>query len=154
MIFPEEESVRIMLLMTNQSSPECSSLLILQIYIFFTTVSKCHENNGHSAWCVGVLCVCYHLCPWNHMEGHIWLVFENHGGFCCCWCCCFFNSSWLLIIINEKRGKFLKKLWCCLSGQVYQDNLVLSIEVIRFKKMTYDILSVSPLSEQLGWQTN
>ena len=74
---------------SNQSSPEYSSLLILQIYIFFTTVSKCHENNGHSAWCVGVLCVCYHLCPWNHMEGHIWSAFVNHGGFCCC-CCCFF----------------------------------------------------------------
>ena len=47
-----------MLSMTNQSSPEYSSLLILQIYIFFTTVSKCHKNNGHSARCVGVLYMC------------------------------------------------------------------------------------------------
>ena len=54
-------------------------------------------------------------------------------------------------IIN-KGGKFLKKLWCCLSGRVYQDNLVLSIELIRFKKMTFWVLAFS--SEQLGWQRN
>ena len=54
-------------------------------------------------------------------------------------------------IIN-KGGKFLKKLWCCLSGRVCQDNLVLSIEFIRFKKMTFWVLAFS--SEQLGWQRN
>ena len=37
----------------------------------------------------------------------------------------------------NKGGKFLKKLWCCLGGRVYQDNLVLSIELIGFKKMTF-----------------
>ena len=36
----------------------------------------------------------------------------------------------------SKGGKFLKKLWCCLSERVYQDNLVLSTELIRFKKVT------------------
>ena len=54
-------------------------------------------------------------------------------------------------IIN-KGGKFLKKLWCCLGRRVYQDNLVLSIELIRFKKMTFWVLAFS--SEQLGWQRN
>ena len=37
----------------------------------------------------------------------------------------------------NKGGKFLKKLWCCRGGRVYQDNLVLSTEFIRFKKMTF-----------------
>ena len=30
----------------------------------------------------------------------------------------------------NKGGKFLKKLWCCLSGGVYQDNLLLSIKLL------------------------
>ena len=30
----------------------------------------------------------------------------------------------------NKGGKFLKKLWCCLGGRVYKDNLVLSIELL------------------------
>ena len=53
----------------------------------------------------------------------------------------FFNSSWLLIIVN-RGGKFLKKLWCCLGRRVYLDNLVLSIELIRFKKMTFWVLAL------------
>ena len=30
-------------------------------------------------------------------------------------------------------GKFLKKLWCCVGGEVKQDNLVLSTELIMKK---------------------
>ena len=30
----------------------------------------------------------------------------------------------------NKGGKFLKKLWCCLGGGVYQDNLLLSIKLL------------------------
>ena len=30
----------------------------------------------------------------------------------------------------NKGGKFLKKLWCCLGGRVYKDNLVLLIELL------------------------
>ena len=29
-------------------------------------------------------------------------------------------------------GKFLKKLWCCVSGRVQQGNLVLSTELIMY----------------------
>ena len=57
----------------------------------------------------------------------------------------FFNSSWLLIIVN-RGGKFLKKLWCCLGRRVYLDNLVLSIELIRFKKMTFWVLALHQTS--------
>ena len=30
----------------------------------------------------------------------------------------------------EQRGKFLKKLWCCVGERVLQGNLVLSTELI------------------------
>ena len=32
------------------------------------------------------------------------------------------------ILTMNKRGKFLKKLWCCASVGVIQDNLLLSTE--------------------------
>ena len=31
---------------------------------------------------------------------------------------------------SDKRGKFLKKLWCCVGGRVQQGNLVLSTDLI------------------------
>ena len=48
-------------------------------------------------------------------------------------------------------GKFLKKLWCCVSGIVQQGNLVLSTELVIYictlvtiKSFKADILSISP----------
>ena len=53
-----------------------------------------HILNMLSMLCWGVVCVCYHLCPRNHMAGHIQSAIVDHGGFCCgcgcCCCCCFF----------------------------------------------------------------
>ena len=37
-------------------------------------------------------------------------------------------SSKLFLFLN-KGGKFLKKLWCCIGGRVYQGNLGLSAEL-------------------------
>ena len=39
-------------------------------------------------------------------------------------------ESWLKQHINESRGSFLKKLWCCVGGEVVYNNLVLSTELI------------------------
>ena len=48
-------------------------------------------------------------------------------------------------------GKFLKKLWCCVSGRVQQGNLVLSTELVIYictsvtiESFKADILSISP----------
>ena len=51
---------------------------------------------------------------------------------------------------NRKGGKFLKKLWCCISGRVIAANLMLTPELkhklttIKSKKV--DISSISPSS--------
>ena len=53
----------------------------------------------------------------------------------------------------NKGGKLLKKLWCCVDGRVEQGHLVLSTElkglIGHCKELKADVLSVSPLSEQL-----
>ena len=127
--------------MTNQSSPEYSSLLILQIYTFFATVSKCWKNKLGILQDVLVCCLCVitfvpEIIRRVTFGQPLWImvVFVVFV---------FFNSSWLLIIVN-RGGKFLKKLWCCLGRRVYLrvDNLVLSIELIRFKKMTFWVLAL------------
>ena len=41
-----------------------------------------------------------------------------------------FNLSLNNLHILELGGKFLKKMWCCVGGGVYQDNLVSSTELI------------------------
>ena len=128
--------------MTNQSSPEHTSLLTLQINIFLVTVSKCCEKNGHSTWCVGVLigvlCVLSPLSLKSYGGSHLVSLCESWWFLLLL---SFFNStcSWLSITMIVK---FLKKLWCCLCGRVYQDDLVLSIELIRFEKMTFWVLAL------------
>ena len=39
-----------------------------------------HILNMLSMLCWGVVCVCYHLCPCNHMVGHIQSAIVDHGG--------------------------------------------------------------------------
>ena len=52
----------------------------------------------------------------------------------------------------NKGGKFLKKLWCCIGGEVKQGNLVLSTELLSLighhKEFQSWSLEYSPLSEQ------
>ena len=33
-------------------------------------------------------------------------------------------------VVLKKGGKFIKELWCCISGRIQQGNLVLSTELI------------------------
>ena len=55
--------------MTNQSSPEYSSLLILQIYIVLATVSKCRGTMG----ILHDVLVCY-VCVITFVPEIIWRV--------------------------------------------------------------------------------
>ena len=49
--------------------------------------------------------------------------------------------------LMDKGGKFLKKLWCCVGGRVYQGNLVLSTQLIKPSYSNY-IESLTRLSRQ------
>ena len=57
-----------------------------------------------------------------------------------------------VIFHMDKKGKLLKKLWCCISERVSQGNLVLSSKLIKcklasVKSFKTDILSIRPSAE-------
>ena len=59
-----------------------------------------------------------------------------------------------MVKINEGGQEFLKKLWCCVGGEVVYKNLVLSTELImligpRPEILKADVSSVSPSSERI-----
>ena len=140
MIFPEEESLHnLWPIKALQSTVHCyhnrSVYFLLLLVNVVKTIGILHD--------VLVCCVCViTFVPeiiWRVTFGQpLWIVVVFVV------VVVFFHSSWLLIIINAYKGgiKFLKKLWCCLRGRVYQDNLVLSIKLIRFKKMTFWVLAL------------
>ena len=60
----------------------------------------------------------------------------------------------LIFSKNKERGTFLKKLWCCVGGDVKHKSLDLSTELIQGKLVTVqrlkaDVSSVSPSSERI-----
>ena len=54
---------------------------------------------------------------------------------------------------DKQGGQFLKKLWCCLGGDVKHKIMDLSTELIgrlaTVKRLTADVSSVSPSSERI-----